>query len=239
VVLSQVGRELYEAFYLGYTLKQWDRHPRELDPSVCGRIPVRLSRDDRYVGQRIQMMPARGYTEMFHAMNHHPLIEVRLKTDFRELRGSVRPRRATVYCGPVDAYFDHRLGRLPWRSLAFEYKAFDTPFVQPCVQINYPNEFDYTRTVEFKHVTGQSHPGTVVAYEFSRATGDPYYPVPAPANTALYREYEALARREEDAHRVYFAGRLARYKYLNMDQAMESALETFGRIKASAVPAAA
>ena len=239
VVLSQVGRELYEAFYVGYTRKQWDRHPRELDPSVCGRIPVRLNRDERYVSQSIQMMPARGYTEMFAAMIRHPLIDVRLKTDFRELRRSLRPRHATVYCGPVDEYFDHRLGRLPWRSLTFEYKAFDAPFVQPCAQINYPNDFAYTRTVEFKHVTGQSHPGTVVSYEYSRATGDPYYPVPAPANMALYRLYEGLALREEAERRVYFTGRLARYTYLNMDQAMESALDTFERIRTQAIRAAA
>jgi UDP-galactopyranose mutase len=234
LVLSRVGRELYEAFYLGYTLKQWDRHPRDLDASVCGRVPVRLTRDERYVDHRIQAMPRDGFTAMFAKMIDHPLIHTLLGTDYRGVRRAVTPRHATVFCGPIDEYFDHRLGRLPWRSLAFELRTFDQEFVQPCVQINYPKDFAYTRSVEIKHVTGQVHPKTVVSYEYSRAEGEPYYPVPAGANAALYRRYDELARLERAEKRVFFSGRLASYKYLNMDEAMERALETFETIKRSA-----
>lgn len=227
-VLSRVGRRLYEAFYLGYTLKQWDRHPRDLAPSVCGRIPVRLTRDDRYVDHGMQIMPADGFTRMFERMLTSPLIEVRLGTDYADVRETVEPRVATVYCGPLDAYFGCDLGRLPWRSLAFKFEEHDREFVQPCVQINYPDAaVPYTRTVEIKHATGQEHPRTVVSREYSRAEGDPYYPIPAPEYEALAERYRRRAEIERRRRRVYFAGRLARYLYINTDQAIEMALETF------------
>jgi UDP-galactopyranose mutase len=182
-VLSRVGRELYEAFYLPYTLKQWQVHPRDLEPGVCGRIPVRLDRDHRYVSHRFQVMPRRGFTALFARMIRHRKIRLLLDCDFREVRSLFRPRRATVYTGPVDEYFDHRLGRLPYRSLRFEHVAYRRRFVQPCVQINYPDEGPWTRSVEVKHVTGQEHADTVVSYETPAASGEPYYPVPAPAGT--------------------------------------------------------
>jgi UDP-galactopyranose mutase len=230
-VLSRVGRELYEAFYLGYTLKQWDRHPRDLDPSVCGRIPVRFDRDERYVNHRFQVTPARGFTAMFERMIADPRIEVALRTDYREVRASMTPRQATIYCGPIDEYFDYRLGRLPWRSLQFEFQAHDRELIQPCVQINYPDEHAYTRSVEIKHVTGQQIPRTVISVEYPRAAGDPYYPVPAAANERLYREYARMAETETRDRRVYFTGRLARYRYLNTDEAIEGALATFETLK--------
>lgn len=231
-VLSRVGRELYEAFYLDYTTKQWGRHPRELDPSVCGRIPVRLDRDHRYTDAPFQKMPARGYTEMFRRMLDHPRIQVKLGTDFDDLRRSLPPpRRATVYCGPLDEYFDHRFGRLPWRSLHFEHVARDVELSQPCVQINFPDRRPYTRTVEIKHVTGQRHPATVVTFEHPRAGGEPYYPVPGPESRALYERYSELAQREEREHKVFFTGRMATYRYMNSDEAMLLALETFERLR--------
>ncbi len=230
-VLSRVGRELYEAFYLGYTLKQWERHPRDLDPSVCGRIPVRLNRDERYVDAPFQVTPADGFTAMFRRMISQPKIHLLLRTDYNELRSAVRPRFATVYCGPLDEYFDRREGALPWRSLRFEFRPVDQEFVQPCVQINYPDTHDYTRTVEIKHVTGQKHPRTVVCYEYSQGTGDPYYPVPAPESRALFQRYAEMAEAETRRNRVYFAGRLARYRYMNTDEAVALALETFEQIR--------
>ncbi len=230
-VLSRVGRELYEAFYLGYTLKQWGVHPSALDPSVCGRIPVRFNRDPRYVDHQYQVTPAHGFTALFSKMIDHPRIKVLLQTDHREVRKALTPRRATVYCGPIDEYFDRQLGPLPWRSLEFQWKTFEQEYVQPCVQLNYPNDFGYTRSVEIKHVTGQKHPRTVVSYEFARAEGDPYYPVPAAANTALYKKYEALAQEETLKRHVFFSGRLARYKYLNTDEAIEMALATYQQLK--------
>ena len=229
-VLSRVGQELYEAFYLNYTLKQWNKHPKELEASVCGRIPVRFTRDDRYVDQAFQVTPDKGFTAMFSKMIDHPLIEVRLNTDFADVRGKITPRLATLYCGPIDAYFGYSLGKLPWRSLEFDFQEKDEEYVQPCVQINYPNDFDYTRTVEIKHITKQKHPKTVISYEYPREEGDPYYPVPAPENRALYERYKALADEETAKNNVYFAGRLATYRYINTDQALEDALHTFQKI---------
>ena len=230
-VLSRVGRDLYEAFYLGYTLKQWDRHPRDLEPSVCGRIPVRFNDDERYVDHEIQVTPKNGFTALFTKMVDHPNIRIMLQTDYRTIKESVKPRKATIYCGPVDEYFNHSLGRLPWRSLEFEFVEFPQEYKQPCVQINYPNEHEYTRTVEIKHVTGQKHPRTVVSYEYPRAEGSPYYPVPAPENRSLYQKYEALAEEETRRANVFFCGRLATYRYMNTDEAIESALKTFERIR--------
>jgi UDP-galactopyranose mutase len=229
---------LYEAFYLNYTRKQWGAHPRELEPQVCGRVPVRLDRDDRYVSHRFQVMPKGGFTALFGRMLDHPRIRVLLDCDFREVRGLVRPRRATVYTGPVDEYFGRRLGRLPYRSLGFDFVPLRTEYAQPCVQINYPNDFPYTRTVEIKHVTGQRHPETVISYETPSASGEPYYPVPAPQNTALARRYQALAEAETRLRRVYFVGRLAQYRYFNTDEVILEALRCFTEIQKRFAPSA-
>lgn len=230
-VLSRVGEELYEAFYLNYTLKQWDLHPRDLAPSVCGRIPVRYNRDHRYVDHRFQIMPKHGFTAMFGAMIDHPRIRVLLNADFGEVRNCVTPRRATVTSGPIDEYFDFRHGKLPYRSLKFDLVSYQEEYRQPCVQINYPNDFGYSRSVETKHITGQKHPETVITYETPQAEGEPYYPIPRPENAALYQKYQALSEDETRANRVFFCGRLAQYKYLNTDEVIADALRCFGRIR--------
>jgi len=230
-VLSRVGRELYEAFYLGYTLKQWGKHPRELDPSVCGRIPIRFNEVETYVDHKYQVLPAKGYAEMFDHMIHQQGIEVRLGIDYNDVRRQIRPSKATLYTGPIDEYFDFKLGKLLWRSLDFQFTAYNKEFFQECGQINYPNDHDYTRTVEIKHVTQQKHPHTVVSYEFPKSAGDPYYPVPAPQNRSLYEKYRALGEEETTKKRVYFAGRLAEYTYINTDEAIEKALAVFERIR--------
>jgi UDP-galactopyranose mutase len=230
-VLSRVGKEMYEAFYLGYTLKQWGLHPKDLAPSVCGRIPVRLNSDERYVDHEYQITPAAGFTEMFKKMINHEDIDLRLETDFSEVKSSIKSGTVVIYTGPIDEYFDFKLGKLPWRSLHFDFKEKNVPFEQPCVQINYPNEHDYTRTVEIKHVTQQEHPHTVVSYEYPRAEGDPYYPIPQEANAALYEKYKKLAEAESENNHVYFCGRLAEYKYFNTDEVIERALLTFNKIK--------
>lgn len=228
-VLSRVGRQLYEAFYLNYTLKQWGKHPRELEPSVCGRIPVRFNRDNRYVDHRYQLMPAQGYTAMMQKMIDHPNIHVLLNTDIRDINLSEIPY--VVYTGPIDEYFNYCYGQLPWRSLTFEYTDYEQEKIQPCVQINYPNEHACTRTVEIKHVTGQKHPCTTIAYEYPCAKGEPYYPIPAAENRALYERYKALAEIETREKNVFFTGRLAEYAYLNMDEVIERALNVFEKIK--------
>ena len=230
-VLSRVGRELYEAFYLGYTLKQWDLHPKDLAASVCGRIPVRLNEDNRYVDHQYQLTPAEGFTEMFRKMTDHPNIDLQLGVDYEDLRKEDPPAKLTVYTGPVDEYFGYQLGKLPWRSLEFEFKEVAQEKVQPCVQINYPNEHGYTRTVEIKHVTGQQHPHTVISYEYPKAEGDPYYPIPKPENAALYEEYAKLAAAETEARNVFFCGRLAEYRYFNTDEVMERAFALFKNLE--------
>jgi UDP-galactopyranose mutase len=230
-VLSRVGRKLYEAFYLNYTLKQWGTHPRDLDPSVCGRVPIRLDRNCRYVGHKFQVMPKGGFTQLFARMLSHPKIRVMLNTPFSEVRARVRPRRATVYCGPIDEYFDNRLGRLPYRSLRFEFTPHQVEWRQPCVQLNYPNDFAYTRSVEIKHVTGQKHAETVVSYETPAAEGEPFYPVPRKESAALYSRYRELAEAETARHRVHFCGRLAQYRYFNTDEVIQEALVCFQTIK--------
>ncbi len=230
-VLSKIGRELYEAFYLGYSTKQWGRTPAELEASVCGRIPIRLNRDDRYVDHLFQQMPKDGFTRLFQRMLQSPLIEVRLGVDYRQVKSVLKPLKATVYCGPIDEYFDCRLGKLPWRSLDFEFKSYPKEWQQDCVQINYPNEHAYTRSVEFKHVTKQSLPSTVVAYEYPKSDGDPYYPVPALENRNLYAKYLELADQEQKTKIVFFSGRLARYTYINTDEAIEMAFATFEELR--------
>lgn len=229
--LARVGRALYEAFVLGYTVKQWGRHPRELAPWLLGRLPVRTDLDFRYVGHRYQIMPAAGFTAMFGRMLAHPLVEVRLGVDFAEVREQVRPRVATLYTGPVDEFFHHEDGRLPWRSLEFTYHLVERERVQPCVQINYPGEEPFTREVEAKHVTGQKHPHTVIAREYPRAHGEPYYPVPEASAQAMAERYRQRAELERRARRVWFVGRLAEYRYLNTDEAIGRALQAFEEIR--------
>ncbi len=233
-VLSRVGRELYEAFYKNYTQKQWGVEASRLEPHVCGRIPVRLDRDPRYVSHRFQVMPRHGFTALFRRMLRHRRIRLLLDCPFAEVRGLVRPRRATVYTGPIDEYFGCRLGKLPYRSLRFDFVPYEVEYCQPCVQINYPNDFAYTRSVEIKHVTGQKHAGTVVSYETPAAAGEPYYPVPMPESARLYRGYQELAEAETRRHRVYFCGRLAQYRYFNTDEVIQEALRCFTEIRRSA-----
>jgi len=230
-VLSRVGRELYEAFYLGYTLKQWAIHPKDLAASVAGRIPVRLNTDERYVDHKNQVTPAKGFTEMFSKMIDNPNIDVMLETDYNDIKDTIKPAFATVYAGPIDEYFDYRFGKLPWRSLEFDFKKVEAEYTQPCVQINYPNDYDYTRTVEIKHVTKQQHTHTIVSYEYPKAEGDPYYPIPRPVNKELYERYKVLGIEETEKNNVYFCGRLAEYTYYNTDEVIERALATFNLIR--------
>lgn len=224
-VLSRVGKKLYEAFYLGYTLKQWGIHPRELLPSVCGRLPIRFTREDRYVDELYQIMPKDGYTRLFERMLRHPLITVLLNTDFLKIRHLFKTAKAIVYTGPIDAYFDFCHGALSWRSLDFEWVEMNKPFQQPCVSINYPSEHDYTRSVEIKHVTGQKHARTVISHEYPHSGGDPFYPVLTEPNLSRYSLYRRLGEKETTEKAVYFCGRLATYSYLNMDEAMQNALD--------------
>jgi UDP-galactopyranose mutase len=226
VVVSKVGRELYEKFFRGYTRKQWGLDPSELDASVTARVPTRTNRDDRYFTDTYQAMPLHGYTRMFEKMLDHPNIKIMLNTDYREIEGII-PYREMIYTGPVDAFFDYRYGKLPYRSLEFKHETHDRPVYQPAPVINYPNDYAYTRVTEFKYLTGQEHPKTSIVYEFPRAEGDPYYPVPRPENAAIYKQYKELA---DATSGVYFVGRLATYKYYNMDQVVAQALALYRKV---------
>ena len=227
VVLNSVGRDLCDKFFRGYTRKQWGLELGELSAGVAARIPTRTNDDDRYFTDRFQAMPLEGYTRMFERMLDHPGIELRLDTDFEAVRGTLQ-RRLTVYTGPIDAYFGHRFGQLPYRSLRFEHEHLPgVAQVQAVGTVNHPNEHAYTRITEFKHLTGQAHTGTSVVREYPCAEGDPYYPIPRPDNEALFKRYEALAEAETD---VFFLGRLAQYRYYNMDQVVASALALSERL---------
>jgi UDP-galactopyranose mutase len=226
VVVSKVGRELYEKFFRGYTRKQWDLDPSELDASVTARVPTRTNRDDRYFTDSFQAMPLHGYTAMFQRMLSHPNIKVMLNTDYKEIV-DVIPFKQMVYTGPVDAYFDYCYGKLPYRSLEFKFETVDSEFFQPTGTVNYPNEQAFTRITDFKYLTGQKHLKTAIVYEFPRAEGDPYYPVPRPENAEVYKKYQQLA---ESISNTFFVGRLATYKYYNMDQVVAQALTLFKKI---------
>ena len=227
VVISAVGRELYELFFQGYTRKQWGIDPSGLDKMVTARIPTRTSTDDRYFGDKHQIMPRDGYTAMFNRMLDHANIDVLLSTAFDEIRDEIEAGHI-VYTGPVDAFFDYRFGKLPYRSLRFEHKVVDREFFQPVAVVNYPDpQVPYTRITEYKQLTGQTHPYTSITYEYPAAEGDPYYPIPRAENQALYKKYEALA---DATPGVSFVGRLATYRYYNMDQVVGQALSTFRRL---------
>ncbi len=223
VIVSKVGRELYDKFYKNYTKKQWDLYPSELDGSVCSRIPVRTNRDNRYFPDKYQVIPKYGYTNMFAKMIDHPKIHLILQTDYREIRELI-PYKRLIYTGPIDAYFDYKFGKLPYRSLKFSFETFDRECYQDTAIVNYPNEYDFTRITEFKHLTGQLHPKTTIAYEYPSAVGEPYYPVPRAENFELYYKYKAEA---DKLTNVWFAGRLGSYRYYNMDQVVAQALNLF------------
>ncbi len=230
VIVSQVGERLYEMFFKNYTRKQWRRDPRDLDASVCGRIPIRLTRDDRYLSDKFQALPRDGYTAMFRKILAHPKIEVRLLTGYREARAQIHHRHL-IFTGPIDEYFEHRFGPLPYRSLRFEPETLAQEFFQPAMQVNYPNDHDFTRIVELKHATGQRLPVTTIVREYPEDFGpgkEPYYPIPAPDTRALYERYAALAAQETG---TTFVGRLATYRYYNMDQVVGMALAEFEKLR--------
>lgn len=245
VIISQVGWELYEKFFKGYTLKQWKTHPKDLDASVCGRIPIRTNRDDRYLREEFQALPKEGYTRLFERMveacGEHLRIE--LNTDYREVVSHVSFGHM-IYTGPIDEFYDNRFGPLPYRSLRFENESFGPEeleqrecvsgkkgFWQPAMQVNYPNEEDFTRIVEVKHATGQQCVNTTIVREYPDDYGpgkEPYYPMPTPDASVLYKRYKELADTET---KISFIGRLATYRYYNMDQVVGMALAEVDKLR--------
>ena len=226
VVVNAVGKELYEKFFRNYTRKQWGLDPSELDASVTARVPTRTTRDDRYFTDSFQAMPKHGYTKMFEKMLDHPNIKVMLNCDYREIVNDFSFREM-IYTGPIDEFFDYRYGKLPYRSLAFKHETHDKEQFQIALVVNYPNEQPFTRITEFKYLSGQEHRKTSVVYEFPQAEGDPYYPIPRTENAELYNRYRVLSEARSDVH---FVGRLATYKYYNMDQIVAQSLTEYGKI---------
>lgn len=228
VVLGSVGRDLCEKFFRGYTKKQWGLDLSQLSAGVAARIPTRLNTDDRYFSDTYQFIPLDGYTKMFERMLDHPNIEIRLSTDYLSLNSVSWGHM--VYSGPIDAFFDYCYGRLPYRSLRFDHENLpDVEYYQLVGTVNYPNEHEYTRITEFKHITGQRHSSTSIVREYPQADGEPFYPIPRAENEILYKRYQELANQR--SHSVSFVGRLAQYRYYNMDQVVGAALACAKRLK--------
>lgn len=226
-LLRTLADYVYRNVFHNYTLKQWELKPDELDASVTGRVPVYISRDDRYFQDTYQAMPARGYTEMFKRMLNHPRIKVLLNTDYREVTSFLQFKKL-IYTGPIDSFFDYVHGQLPYRSLQFEFRTVDQPFYQEVGTVNYPNEYAFTRITEQKYLSGQTLPKSTLVLEYPQAykpgENDPYYPIPRDENRVIYEKYAAEAAKLDS---VLFVGRLADYKYYNMDQAAARALKVF------------
>ncbi len=226
---SRIGNTLYTLLIHDYTYKQWDKYPNELDKSVLARIPIRTNQDTRYFSDKFQALPKHGYTEFFENLLNHPNITVQLNTDYNQIKDSVRAT-ATIYTGPIDVYFSSsNLPRLEYRSIIFHKKTYyNTKFFQPSSVVNFPSkDVPFTRSIEYKHFLNQQSPHTVVISETTSSGGDPYYPVPDERNQELYKKYQHLAHTEEAGRRVLFVGRLANYKYFNMDEAIKNSLDTF------------
>jgi len=223
VVLSQVGEEIYELFVRNYTKKQWGMYPEELDPQVLRRIPVRYNRDTRYFDDPWQGIPTNGFSRIFENMLNHKNIHVLLQSDYKDVIKDISYDKL-IYTGPIDYFFEYKFGKLGYRTMNFKWETLDTERFQEASVVNYPNQFDYTRITEFKHFYMQIHLRTTICYEYATGEGDPYYPIPTESNRLIYEKYRNEAASLKN---IYFVGRLAEYKYLNMDQAVNNALELF------------
>ena len=228
VVLSKVGKYLYEKMFKNYTLKQWGVTPDKLDPQIISRIPIRENRDDRYFDDPYQGLPKEGYVRMVERMLSHPNIKLLLGTDYKEVIGEIEYEKL-IYAGPIDYYFDYKYGKLPYRTLEMRFETHNIDYYQPVAVVNYPNDYDFTRITEFKHMTGQKASRTTIVKEFPRGTTaeeEPYYPVFDKQTNKLAAKYREEAERRPN---TIFVGRLAEYKYYNMDIVVSRALEVFER----------
>lgn len=226
MVTSQIGSDLYNLFYKNYTYKQWRCDPKSLSPSITNRIPIRTNSDDRYFSDTFQGIPLKGYTNTFQAMLNRNNISLLLNTDYKNILNDLKFKHL-IYTGSIDYFFDNIHGELPYRSLKFEHQTLQTEFYQECQQINYPNDFEFTRIIEWKHATGQKHHKTTITKEypcFSDKENEPLYPIPTEDNLARYAKYRKMTAALKS---VTFCGRLAEYKYYNMDQVIARVLQLF------------
>ena len=229
-VLSKLGEEIYEKFYKNYTIKQWGMDPKKLSKEIAGRLPIRMNRNPYYVKEKLRFMPKKGFTEMFSKMIKNKRVKIRLNCDFYKIKKKIRYKHFLIYTGEPDRYFNYRYGKLDWRSLIFKFNTYKKKKIQKFVQYNYPNEHKFTRTVEIKHVTKQKSDYTVISKEFPTNKGEPYYPISSKRNTNLFKKYQKLILKENKKN-VFFEGRLAKYKYFNTDEVIESALNLFKKLK--------
>lgn len=230
MILSKLGREIYDNFYKNYTIKQWGRSPKKMDKSVTGRVPMRFNRNPYYVNEKLRFMPKNGFTKLFKNMINNKKISVILDTDYFKIKNDINVKYFTIYTGTPDRYFNFKYGKLDWRSLKFVFQTYKKNFIQDCVQYNYPNNYKFTRKVEIKHVTKQKTDYTVISKEFPTNKGDPYYPIINEKNLKKFKKYEKLMD-AASKNNIFFEGRLARYKYFNTDQVIENALVLFKKLK--------
>lgn len=227
VIVNQVGYDLFEKFFRHYTKKQWDLEPNQLSPSVCGRIPVRTNDDCRYFTDKYQYMPKDGYTKMFEKMLNHKNIEIVLNIDYKKIINDIEFNKI-IYTGPIDYFFDYAYGKLPYRSIKFEWENYKQEFFQDVAVVNYVEENKkYTRITEYKHLTGQISSFTSISKEFAQEDGDPYYPIPNKINQSIYKNYKSEIQKLKN---VIFLGRLAEYLYYNMDQIVIKSLNLFSNL---------
>ncbi len=224
VIISQIGRRLYEKFFMNYTRKQWNREPKELSAEVAKRIPIRSNRDGRYFSDRYQGLPKFGYTKMIEKMLDHSQISVLTNCDYFEIAEELKAK-LVVYTGPLDEYFKNVYGKLEYRSLKFVFETYEREYYQPVGVVNYPNDYDWTRITEFKHLTGQKSDKTTICYEYPLEQGEPYYVVMSEKNMYKREQYMKEILKLEKTKEFLFIGRLAEYKYYNMDQVVARALE--------------
>ena len=229
-VLSKLGKDIYDNFYKNYTIKQWNIHPSKLSKEIAGRLPIRFNRDPYYVKEKLRYMPKKGFTEMFKNMTANKRIKIKFNSDFFKIRKKLKFNHFMIYTGEPDRYFDFKFGKLDWRSLIFKFQNFKKNKVQKCVQYNFPNDFKYTRSVEIKHVTKQRSKFTVISKEYPTSRGEPDYPMSNKKNIKLFEKYKKLIAKEMSKN-IFFEGRLAKYKYFNTDEVIESALSLFNSLK--------
>ena len=224
VIVNQVGTELYKIFFEDYTYKQWNKYPIELSSSVCGRIPVRLNNDCRYFTDKYQFMPMNGYTKLFERMLSHKNIEVIFNTDYKNIIAEISFDKM-IYTGPIDDFFDYAYGKLPYRSIRFEFENHDSEYYQKCAQVNYVEKsVKYTRVVEHKFLSGQMAAKTTISREYPQFNGEPFYPILTEENRSIFKRYELETAKQKN---VVFCGRLAEYQYYNMDQVVANTLKKF------------
>jgi len=225
VIVNQVGTDLYQKFFKHYTKKQWDLDPSQLSPAVCGRIPIRTNSDDRYFTDKYQYMPKDGYSKMFEKMLNHLNIEIILNTDYKSIVDKIEFDKM-IYTGPIDYFFDYKFGKLPYRSIKFEWENLDLEIFQDVAQINHTTSTEkFTRIIEHKYLTAQNESTTTISKEYPQMSGEPFYPIPTDENTLLFEKYKMES---ENHTNTEFVGRLAEYKYFNMDQIVGRVLRKYG-----------